>query len=391
MRMFGAFTDPWLPRQLSQLQDYGKRVLDMTDWAIDFGYLEDVYPGKLGVMDMLFQLGKESVFCRTYNASYQITISYNDGQQYVTLNNIDLLHEYNSYDHNGDELIDGGVDGCTGAAWKTERCLELEQPWNAYRSIFTATAYMVMGNVTMSPFGWLREQSSALLLTKLVDCPEFSLKLLHDEMFAIAEKKMKSNETIDDYFNKNERYNASVYFVDTPEYNYTQTVEAADGWCRNGSLIAGIQDLMHNITISMMASPQFSKQTKELVTVDIKSPIQIYKYKPLNMLYAYAASALVATAALLIGVIAFFSNGVSHSRAFSAIVGASSKREVKELLSRNALATHTVDKELLRTRLRYRVADEDQQDEARGVSTGFEIVRDGREFNVQWPVMGDSR
>ena len=378
LRMLAAFTDPWLPAELWSGVTYGKRILNMEDWAVDFGSLGEYYPRKLGSMDMLFQLSNDGIFCRTFNASYVITISYDNGQQHVGLDHIELLNEYNWYDHNNDNIGDGGVSGCMGADWKTQRCLELQQPWRAYRSIFAATANLIMGNVTMSPFGWLREQSSSLLLTKLVACPEFDLRLLREEIFAIAEGKMAENETIDDYFAVTDRYNASVYFIDTPEYNYTQTIAGADGWCRNGSLIAGIQDLMHNITISMMASPQLSTLTKDMVMVEIRSPRVIYVYKPLNLLYAYAASALVASAALLFGAIAFHSNGVSHSRAFSAIAGTSSNSEVNELFARNALATHTVDREVLETRLRYRVVNVDEDDEAVGMSTGFEIVRDGR-------------
>lgn len=378
LRMLAAFSDPSLPSDFSSGVTYGKRILNTENWAIDWGYLADIYSPKMGAMDIWLQLGQASTFCRTYNASYDITLSYENGQQVVTLDRIELLHEYNYYDHNNDNLGDGLVDGCTGADWKTERCLELEQRWEAYQAIFAATANMVMGNVTMSPFGWLREQSSSLLLTKLVACPEFDLRLLHDEIFAIAEEKMLANETIDDYFTKNDQYNASVYFTETPEYNYTQTIAGADGWCRNGSIVAGIQDLMHNITISMMASPQLSKPSKDMVMVELKSPHVIYRYKPLNLLYAYAVSTMIGVAALLMGAMSFASNGVSHSRTFSAIVGASSTREVNELFARNALATQSVDQELLRTRLRFSVTSANAYDDDQGVGTGFHIVRHGR-------------
>ena len=88
---------------------------------------------------------------------------------------------------------------------------------------------------------------------------------------------------------------------------------------RNRTLDVLIEELAFNTTISLMMNPRFAPPAPTNITVN--QPYLIYLYSPRNLLLTYGIALPVSLLAVILGLVAFAVNGVSHNNSFSSILG----------------------------------------------------------------------
>ncbi|KAF4536060.1 Formylmethionine deformylase-like protein [Lasiodiplodia theobromae] len=123
--------------------------------------------------------------------------------------------------------------------------------------------------------------------------------------------------------------------------------------CRNGSVPRAIEDLSHNVSLSLMSSALFSNKTE--VEVTVTSPQNYYSYNWRNLLYAYLAAAIVALACVAVGAHAYVVNGYSASSSFSSIMFTTRNADLDKLSVGQCLGKQPMPKDVKSTMLRYGV------------------------------------
>lgn len=84
--------------------------------------------------------------------------------------------------------------------------------------------------------------------------------------------------------------------------------------------------------------------------------VNVYAYRTKNLFLAYGIALAVALFAIVLGMLAYISNGVSHNNSFSSIVRATRNLEFSRLVDPRAPASgaKTIDKRTGKTVLRLR-------------------------------------
>lgn len=97
---------------------------------------------------------------------------------------------------------------------------------------------------------------------------------------------------------------------------------SALGRGRNFTLAEGLEELFHNITFSLFASPQFlsPRDKSPLTEVTITSPQNLYRYQPRNLWLSYGIALFFATFGVLLGIVALLKNGAAFANDFSTVV-----------------------------------------------------------------------
>jgi hypothetical protein len=130
--------------------DIGPNIYDGSIWA---------GPAAEDLMDMwtqqlLIQLFNESIVCQLVNLSFDITVDFLQGKQTITYNEVKNL----------------------GPFWLNYTYVpEVALPGNAYFNIFAAMATMVNKNITIDAEDRIEDETSQVLTTSLLGCPELNL------------------------------------------------------------------------------------------------------------------------------------------------------------------------------------------------------------------------
>jgi hypothetical protein len=90
-----------------------------------------------------------------------------------------------------------------------------------------------------------------------------------------------------------------------------------------------------------------------MTQVTLNPTRNIYIYRPLLLLLSYGIALLLTIPSVGLGVYAFYSNGVAHSNAFSAIIATTRNPRLDALLEENSFGAFPLDKEASKVRLRY--------------------------------------
>lgn len=121
--------------------------------------------------------------------------------------------------------------------------------------------------------------------------------------------------------------------------------------CRGGSVPRAIEDLSHNLTLSLLSSDLFSNRTGADVTV--LRPTNYYKYDWHNLLYAYLTATLLSLACVGVGARSYALNGYSASSSFSSIMFTTRSPELDVLARGQCLGAQTMPSDLRKTLLQY--------------------------------------
>lgn len=120
---------------------------------------------------------------------------------------------------------------------------------------------------------------------------------------------------------------------------------------RNRTLDILIPELSLNTTLSLISSPLLSPA--QPVNVTTSSPTNIYVYQPRNVFIAYGIAIFVTLIANLIGLHAFFTNGVSYDLSFSSIVCTTRDIHLSGLNAHERIGALPLDEKVGRTEMRF--------------------------------------
>lgn len=82
-------------------------------------------------------------------------------------------------------------------------------------------------------------------------------------------------------------------------------------------------------------------------------PVNVYNYRPLYLVVSYSITILLALFGILVGGIAYHSNGVAHDFSFSSVVCTTRNSDLDELVQGQGLGSLPHDKEFMNTKLRF--------------------------------------
>ncbi|KAF7880297.1 uncharacterized protein EAF02_007143 [Botrytis sinoallii] len=282
------------------------------------------------------QTSTSELICTAVNATFNIAVSYIDGVQYVTQQNIEVIGRYDlSYMDVGDIESGPTVTDSKGVTTATATGGSAKVLWNQYIPHVYALGAILGGNITLRDVtlgSSQNEQYSGygttnILGTGLMACEE------------IASTPFK---------------NESSYLIGNPSSTFTNTFTSTTRpWlCRNQTLARGIEDLANNITISYLSSPDLTSDG-DLQKILTSNTNNYYIYHPFWLLISYGLAFLFSIMAVAVGIHAINSNGVVHSNSFSAIVATTRNPELDEILGRSCLGAEPLKKDPGQCRLKF--------------------------------------
>ncbi|KAM3151156.1 hypothetical protein ABEW05_008487 [Botrytis cinerea] len=240
------------------------------------------------------QLNSNCFICALMETSINITIASVNGQQRVIQNSIKYLSTILSYSG-------------TSQPPRIARFLDNDD-WSMYSSHFLTFASTIFGSILIhqaQPNHWLPSApADEYMMTNITnDSPSFKLLSSCDDIQTSPSKYHL-------YSDNNETVNVGSFESQFPK----------DPWqCRNRTLTRAIEDLSINIT-NRLSQPH---QQPHRIPKHHHSPPNtrnIYIYHPLYLILSHDIGSLLASLAALIRLYPIYTNGVSHSNSFPAIV-----------------------------------------------------------------------
>lgn len=219
--------------------------MDEMGWDVNNYLYDDV------VQSLFLQTSTNSHVCIMGNSSYDVSYDYTNGVQasvnYTTSNFVPT------------GVMRAGGGGSGGATQSTI----LDGPYNrtyhtgfelSYMAVWEAFTSMVSGNISIGYFGLmgdeqprmeynltLRDISSRALLTGLSACDE----VVHHYWDSVPFTLKDPEESPEDFFKTSLQSNS----------NFSNRIMEQPAWmCRNRTLPRAVEDLLSNITISMLSS-----------------------------------------------------------------------------------------------------------------------------------------
>ncbi|KAF7853649.1 hypothetical protein EAF04_010640 [Stromatinia cepivora] len=283
------------------------------------------------------QTSTSELVCTAVNASFNIAVSYVDGVQYITQQDIKIIGDYDiSYVSIGSIESGTTVTDSNGVITTSATGATVEILWSEYVPHMYALGAILGGNITLQDTTLTNSQNveqysrygaTNILGTGLMACEE------------IANTPFK---------------NESSYLIRDPSSTFSNTfTSTTQPWlCRNRTLARGIEDLANNITISYLSSPDLTSNGN-LQNIVTSNTNNYYVYHPFWLLISYGLAILFSFIAVVVGVYAMHSNGVVHSNSFSAIVAATRNPELDECLGRSSLGADPLQMDVENRRLKF--------------------------------------
>ncbi|KAF7930491.1 uncharacterized protein EAE98_004891 [Botrytis deweyae] len=137
--------------------------------------------------------------------------------------------------------------------------------------------------------------------------------------------------------------------------------------CRNHSLARGIEDLAANITISIFNEPKllyFSNSTN------------VFSYSPKDHYLSYGIAFFFICLSTILGLHAFYTNGVVHSTALSVIIATTRNPDLDILAGENLVANASLSKNIRNVKSRLGVMRGERPGEERVALVRPEEVRE---------------
>jgi len=210
--------------------------------------------------------------CELYNTSFTMNVTFQNSRQMFGIQKLEYLNPVS--------------------------CMPLTLPvsdsqppgeWKASYTVFAAMGDMLIGNITknrgsgfeeFSPVSW----DTKILQTTLIGSSDF----------------------------------ASMNITNRPNGVYS------------GPLARGIEELSRNITLSLLSSDSFGLRVKSDVLITQQS--NRYLFSERNFWLAYGIALFVTAGAVLVGVVAYFTDGVSLETNFSTVMATTQSDEMQELV-----------------------------------------------------------
>ncbi|KAF4631466.1 hypothetical protein G7Y89_g6667 [Cudoniella acicularis] len=136
---------------------------------------------------------------------------------------------------------------------------------------------------------------------------------------------------------------------------YSANSSNANAPFSNMSTAELIEDLSRNMTLSLFSLDSMLSSTPQNVTVRVSSQLNVFAYNSRNLLLPYGLSLLACTCSVVIGLRAYYLNGVSHNSSFSSIVSTTRNSTLDELMKGHSLGSEPLDKDISGTKLQFGV------------------------------------
>lgn len=256
--------------------------------------------------------------CHLWNTSYDLTFVFSNGEQTT---NIRALEHVAPLSIASSEIVIDYPEG------------EVQ-----YWTMFTALLNILATSISRGSTGSLIGADSVLLQTGIAGCPE------------IANSTSGATTTFANLF--------------------------SDWMCRAGSVPGAIEDLSHNLTISVLSSALLARDTTANVTVH--SAATFYSYNWRNLVMAYAVAVAAALLCVGVGFHALFANGYSAGASFSSILLTTRNPDLDRLAQGHCLGARPVTTEVGKTVLRFGVLKSQPYDEVAGGHAAFGLRDDVR-------------
>ncbi|CEJ81458.1 hypothetical protein VHEMI01580 [[Torrubiella] hemipterigena] len=240
--------------------------------------------------------------CGFFNSSYQTTVRFDDNKQSIKIHNI--THQ-------------NGILGSAGET--TTGAIDVEQLFvGAYVKGFTSP---FIGRVEYSHHG-----SSAQVFTTV-----FSTVLMQSRELNSGQPGSQPLEA----------YEHSII--------------------GNISMAEAIEQLSHNISLSLFSDPHFLSQDKNLPTIPLRSwgPQLQYTYNPRNVYIAYGLGIAVTIFAVSLGLVAIFRSSLTYGASFSTILRTTRAAGLDHLVTpAESTGAEPLSEQLAQRRLRFQLRDD---------------------------------
>lgn len=114
-----------------------------------------------------------------------------------------------------------------------------------------------------------------------------------------------------------------------------------------------------------------------LANITYESQINVYSYDANNLWTAYGVAIAATLLSLGVGFHALFSNGVSYRTSFSTIVATTRNNALDDIMIGSSLGGDAMRKDVMRTKLRFGVIDEDRGEVVTGEAETSDHQRAG--------------
>lgn len=238
--------------------------------------------------------------CHMWNTSYSVLFEFKDGVESSSIRALDYISPKN--------IQAQGIPAFAGAVDPDYAPGEV-----AYWSMFDALSRLVAVQLGVGSTGSMLNADSDIFKTGIVACPEIA----DDDMV-----------------------------------KYTSLAKLVSPWmCRRGSVVGAIEDLSHNLTLSLLSSGIFANETAADVVVT--RPQNYYSYNWHNLIIAYLTAAVVALVCVAVGAHAYVVNGYSASSSFSSIMFTTRNADLDRLAGGQCLGAQPIPRELGDVKLQY--------------------------------------
>lgn len=241
----------------------------------------------------------KNISCQLWNASYTTQLDFNDGVQTTTIQSL----EYEST-----------MDYNTSVPFT-----KLPPGGRAYLSMYLAMSQLLSGDVGfhngLSSSG-MAGSDLPVVKTGLMACPEVI-------------QAWKTFGSKDPPLDKN----------------------TSPWMCRNNSVVAAVEDLSRNFTLSLLSSQLLNGNTT--TNVRATSPKNYWRYNPLALLISYVAGVAIALMCLFVGGWAHFSNGYSVNASFSSILLTTRNPDLDGIATGQCLGAQPLDRNFGETKLQF--------------------------------------
>ena len=218
-RYWSAFIAPFTSTTFTTPQSLNNWLPQLGNEYWDEGLVNENVKD-LWTFQLWIQTFNRSLVCTLMDAEFDVTVQYIRGTQHITYNSVQHLKPFSSGLY---------ANPLTTLAH------------SAYVNIFDAFANQLNGNISINVDPHVSEYASGVLTTLLVACAELNwTSVLHDIHEAYPDRVFRRYKGIPSWFESAQSLIQS--FPSTPSQ------------CRNGSLSFALEDLMNNVTVSMLSS-----------------------------------------------------------------------------------------------------------------------------------------
>ncbi|KAI1765118.1 hypothetical protein GGR53DRAFT_491079 [Hypoxylon sp. FL1150] len=260
--------------------------------------------------------------CQLYNASYDITVGFDDGTPFIRENGVKNieLQDWDSirgvralaFSNNGTCAPDPESNNAT-------ICLTYHVFHTVFRDFLAGSIFInSVGDIAYDDGDTVRSiGATPLFHSGLMDCPEIV------------------NSTV-------------LYSGAGADTSVLKTFNR----CRNQTLASAIEDLSRNFTYSLMTYRNWEDVTTQ-APVMVTSPMNFFSYNERYLLAAYLTAVSLTLVCMTVGLVALMDNGFTGSTAFSAVLLTTRNPDLDSLAENSHRGEKPLPKAIGNTRLQF--------------------------------------